>query len=189
MLVGWQALFLAISSTLDDLGVGFAIGLNGRVSLLTAVIVAMLSGLTMVLGLYSGQALAGAIAGETAGYLSSAVFFAFAVWFAHEAYNGDAARSTGRRQSNTAGRSDMHLTGAIVLGLGLGVNSLGLGLSGGMAGYPIPLTTALTTGASFVFIWSGSRFGGAPLVQGLMKNWAGYCSALIMLLLGVIQFV
>ncbi len=190
MAAAWQALILAVSSTLDDLGVGFSIGLQRRIPLRAAAIVASLSGLTMIAGMGAGRAINDLITGRMTNYLSATVFFAFALWFIREgARNANRRSSTGNEEAARNQPDHLQPSASILLGLGLGINSLGLGISGGMAGYPAALTTALTAATSFLFIWCGARFGATNWVRNLVGGWGAYCSAALMVLLGMLQIM
>ena len=55
----WSVLVLAVSSNLDDLGVGFSIGMKRKISLGIIGIIAGMSALTMGTGLLLGEEIAG----------------------------------------------------------------------------------------------------------------------------------
>ena len=162
----WQAMILALSSTLDDLTVGFSLGMKkGQMAWKSILGIAVMSGLTMVIGLLSGEQLATFLPERIESYISAVVFALFGIWFIWDGYNnGDEEEISKQFNKNLedkqVNKEKMSWQAIITLGLALGINSLALGFSGGLRDYPLIITSLLTMGFSMLFIWSGSRFGG-----------------------------
>jgi len=194
----WQALLLAISSTLDDLGVGFSFGLTNPLRIESIVTVGSVSGLTMFFGVLAGQFFGQLIPAEVSVYLSVMIFTIFGVLFMWEGYSKSHDSTSAVSQLLAQFRTDKNspntftateFKNSVILGGVLGINSLALGFSGGMVGFPIFMTAALTAAASFLFVWSGSKFGETDFVQNLVGDRAEYTAGALMLILAALQLL
>ncbi|MCK8815780.1 manganese efflux pump [Natroniella sulfidigena] len=183
------AILLAISSTLDDLSIGFSMGLKkGRLAVRSIFGIATISGLTMAIGLLIGEQLARFFPERIDIYISVTVFVLFGLWFLWEGYTGDDQEEAQEKvEENLTERQYMSWYAIVTLGLALGVNSLFLGFSGGLQDYPVLFTSIATGAASMFFIWSGSRLGGR--LTGWIGNRADYIAGTILLFMAVMEVV
>ncbi|WP_158438202.1 manganese efflux pump MntP family protein [Natranaerobius thermophilus] len=151
---------LVISSNLDDLGVGFSIGIQKRIPVPIILVIASISGLTMALGIGMGVQLLNFIPRGINDLIGALVFLGLGIYFV---VNGL------RNQENDENRPiKFTLSMAIILGLTLGINSLALGVSAGITGYPLLPTSIAAFLVSFIFLFLGSVFGGA--LQPILKK-------------------
>ncbi|GEM_PF-2465205 len=195
-MVDWQILLLAISANLDDLSIGFAMGLRRPIPVTSLIIIGGISGLTMLTGLSAGQVLRRYLPPGSANVLSAVIFAGFGAWFVwdgirrrRDTISQPPPPEDGGWGTGAAASAPVHVGSAVILGLGLGINSLGLGLSGGMAGFPMAFTAFLTASTSLIFVYSGSRFGGTEIVRGLIGDRAEYISGGLMLFLAAAQLI
>lgn len=152
-------LILAISSNIDDLGVGFSLGLRGRKpSVLIITVVAIVSGLTMMVGMMLGSTVAVLISESIASFISALVFAGVAVWFLLD--DDDNELATAEEVAATLEPALLPtLKRGVVLGIALGVDSVVIGFSGGLAGYSILYASVLAALTSWSLIYAGSRLG------------------------------
>ncbi|WP_408954995.1 manganese efflux pump MntP family protein [Natroniella sp. ANB-PHB2] len=181
------SVLLAISSTLDDLSIGFSMGLKkGRLAVRSIFGIAVISGLTMLIGLLIGEQLALLFPERIDIYISVTVFTLFGLWFLWEGYSKDNDEKAEQKvEESFMEKHYMSWYAVITLGLALGVNSLFLGFSGGLQDYPIFFTSIATAVASMFFIWSGSRLGGQ--MTGWIGDRANYIAGTILLFMAVME--
>lgn len=194
--MNWQVLLLVISSNVDDLGVGFSLGLRVLVPWRAMLFIAALSGITMSVGLKLGSQISHTLLGQAPEYVSALIFAVLGIWFLKEGLTkGKENRAEGRSFKALKIKSvqdaekqvKVNWKAALVLGLALGVDSIALGVSGGIAGYPTVATSLLAAATSLLFLWAGSRFGRTGFMRGLIGKRAEYASALLMFVLAVFQ--
>ena len=191
----FQVVILAVSSNLDDLGIGFSLGLKGDVPKHTMLVIAFLSFVSMGLGLTAGERTAQFLSTRLSVYISTFVFILFGIWFIWQGIkkskeHGKLKKAGDMRQQNepVAKENMIGWKGSLLLGLALGIDSLSLGFSGGLAGYPVLLTGLLAGISSLLFVWSGSRFG-TKVSIGFIRDWADYISGGLLFLLAFVHLV
>ncbi|MEB1809169.1 MAG: manganese efflux pump [Bacillaceae bacterium] len=173
----WHILILVIASNLDDLAVGFSLGMRGKIPLKVIFVIAVFSGLTMGAGLYFGDIIGRVIPEHLLFYLASFVFLIIGLWFLW-----DARKSKGEETHEK--KLDLSLKAAVILGIALGIDSLAAGFSGGLAGFPIILSSVLAFATSFLFIWGGSKFGHLVALN-VFKNHASSISGWLFIVLAL----
>lgn len=174
-----QIVLLAVSSNLDDLGVGFSLGLKERLCNRSITVIALISAVTMMIGLLLGEQVSAFLAADTATYISASVFILLGVWFI---WQGTKAKNT-TFDINTAVKRGT-IKRAIVLGVALGIDSLTLGVSAGLVHYPIFLTSLFAGITSFLFIWAGAKFGNKVSI-GFISEKSDFIAALLLFFLGL----
>ena len=149
------------------------------IPLLTILMIGTISAASMATGLTLGEGVAGLLPPLWEHYLSAGVFFVLSLWFVWQGISDDTDEVNPKRQ-------EIGTTGGVLLGLALGLNTISLGFSGGLAGYDV-ISTSLWTGAvSFTFLLIGTRFAGR-LNFRFIHVWGDYISATFLFILGVIQ--
>lgn len=176
-----QIILLAVSSNLDDLGVGFSIGLKERVCNRFISVIALISAMTMMLGLFLGRQVSGFLSDHTASYISASVFILIGVWFVWQG-----VKSKNEEYEMKAILKKGMMKRAVVLGLVLGIDSITLGVSAGLVYYPIVLTSLFAGITSFVFILVGSRFGNKISV-GFISDKSDFLAAILLFFLAIIH--
>ncbi len=176
-----EALLLAISSNLDDLGVGFSLGIRAnRIQKSMIIIIALISGLTMTLGMTIGTVVLRFVSHEILNYLPSVIFVSIAVWFIWEGIHNDSADS-----DNNDGFERKSLWKTVWLGLALGVDSFILGITGGIADYPLVFTAVMAFATSYGFIWLGTRVGNR--LKGWLTDYSDFAAGGILLVLAILE--
>lgn len=174
----WQMVVLVVASNLDDLGVGFSLGIKGKIPWRVIWTVSILSGITMAIGLIVGDELADFIPENMALYLAAFVFACIGLWLIWQGFKS-------KDEETNIASSNLGWKAAFVLGIALGIDSFAAGFSGGLTDFPILLTSFLAWITSFVFIWLGSIFGSALSVK-FIRDYAEYFSGGCFLFLAVV---
>ncbi len=152
---------LALSLGLDNLSVAVGIGVQGvshRRALLVAAVFGAFQTILPALGLYLGT-LVGPKLGDMAGYLGFGLLFVVGVVTLAMAFRPE--------------RKKMHLGHGLGLALaasGVSLDSLAVGFSLALAGFPMALTIVALGVSAFVMTWIGVQFG-----RGLgrwLEQWA-----------------
>lgn len=178
-LLVWQIIVLVVASNLDDLGVGFSLGIKGEIQWRVIWIISILSGVTMAAGLIIGDELADIIPGNFAIYIASIVLASIGIWFIWQGLKP--SEEEPKMQSGNIGWK-----AAFILGLALGIDSFAAGFSGGLTDFPIILTSVLAWLTSLIFVWLGSTFAGAisiKFVRDYAELFSGACFILLALVI------
>ncbi len=165
-------LMLVVSSNLDDLAVGFSIGIHKKIPISIITTIAVFSGTAMAIGIGAGGYFSGFIPKGLNDLISALVFLAFGVYFV----------LTGLKDGGTKTRNpvDLSMKMGILIGATLSANSLILGISAGLVGYSLVFTSLAAFIVSFTFILIGSLFGN--LLQPLLKQ-SDMISGILLILL------
>lgn len=180
-----EVVLLAVASNIDDLGAGFVLGLKGSIPSYVTFTVALLSGITMLIGLVLGDGLVSVIPPSTAQSLSSAIFLGFGLWFIVKGLRQRSLRGGDTASEGSPLSIAFTPVRALALGVLLGVDSLFLGVSGGLSGYPIFVAAALASLTSFSMMLGGSRLGNR-LAIAFMRERAELVAGGILILLAVV---
>ena len=188
----WQPILLAISSNLDDLSVSFSFGLGEkRLPLAGKPVIAIISGITMAAGLILGENIAHFIPEGIEVYIGAAVFAAFGLWFIikeklkERKESSDAFKIVNKEDFDK--ENHMSWKTIITLGLALGIDSITLGFSGGLAGYPVIFTAVFATITSFVFVWVGTHLG--KRLSSVVGKYAYYTAGIFLLIIAITELI
>ncbi|WP_280771984.1 manganese efflux pump MntP family protein [Salipaludibacillus daqingensis] len=177
----WQIMMIVVASNLDDLGVGFSLGIKRRIPWHVIWIISVLSGVTMALGLLIGEEIAFILPGNIDIYFASLIFIFIGLWFIWQGVTNNGGEKL-------AENLQFDWKASILLGLALGVDSFAAGVSGGLHGFPILLTSVLAWLTSFLFIWFGSQFGRVIAIR-IIREYADYFSGGMFIFLAIIILI
>jgi putative Mn2+ efflux pump MntP len=178
----WQMIVIVVASNLDDLGVGFSLGIKKRVPWRVIWIISIISGITMAFGLILGEEIAFLLPGNLALYFASLIFACIGVWFFWQGVKNKVDDNLEQRNGQLGWKS------ALLLGLALGVDSFAAGFSGGLTGFPIIVTSVLAWLTSFIFILVGSHFARLISIRFIREH-ADYISGGIFVLLAIVMLL
>ncbi|MFW5999190.1 MAG: manganese efflux pump MntP family protein [Halanaerobiaceae bacterium] len=182
-----QPLMLTFSANFDDLTVGLSYGLREEnFSLRDIIIIALISGLTMSGGLLLGQNFSGYFAPKIGSLIAAMVFFILGFRFIYQ----ERSRREKKWQvvyKKINKKEESSLPGIIKLGFALGINSIFLGFSGGLAGFPVAVTGIFTFICSFIFLFFGNHLG--ERISGLLGQYSNYVAGLILILMGIKELI
>ena len=192
-----QRLFLAILiaavSNLDNLGVGFALGIRGtRVAAIPNLIIATVTMAGTAGAMSFGRALSSLLSPSTAPALGSLIIIGvgaasiLASLVAVQAPTRPGARDRGFSHGRLDRTGRTSYGQALVVGLALSLNNVGSGIGAGVAGVP-PLATTLLAGAFSLLCIGGGSSGGQLFGRGLLGSRAPLVSGLTLVLAGIVM--
>ncbi len=177
------AVLIAAVSNLDNLAVGFALGMRDRtVALAPNVVIAAVTMAGTAVAMTSGRVVARTMSPSVASAVGSLIIIAIGVWtIIASRHGGRPLAGAGVPDTRRSARRDpngLSWRETLALGVALSLNNVASGVGAGIAGVS-PVATTLFAGAfSLICIGGGSRFGWsagrlvagrkAPLIAGLM---------------------
>jgi putative sporulation protein YtaF len=207
-------LLLAVSSNLDNVGVGTAYGVRKiRIPFSSNILIALITSTGTWLSMLMGKSIGMMLNTQLAGYLGASIIIAVGLWiFLSETGIVREKRSYDLSEANDrpdisgkhifkkiyiildnpfAADSDfsghISLKEGVLLGFALTLNNLANGVGAGMMGLDIELATIFVGIFSIITIWVGLAAG----CKGsfLLGKLAGPVSGLLLILIGVIEFL
>ncbi|MFO0585680.1 MAG: manganese efflux pump [Anaeromyxobacter sp.] len=179
-----SSILLALSSNVDNLGVGVAYGVRRRhVRLRHNLLVAGVTGAGTLAAVAFGEWVNDFMSEEAANLVGAAVLVALGVSTLAQALRGGAAAGTGSRHAAggaTGGRE------ALALALSLTLNNLGAGIGGGISHLDLVLTTALTALTSVAALAGGEALG-RRMTGSLPAPALGVAAGALLVALGVVE--
>ncbi len=178
MSVYWQLSLLALSLGLDNLSVAVGIGVQGvtrRRALFIAAVFALFQTALPAAGIWIGIAV-GPRLGDYAGYVGFAALFVLGVLTTALALR--------------PGKSGFQLSsgpGLVLAAAGVSLDSLAVGFSLALVGFP-PLETVIALGISaWVMTWAGLHFG--RQIGQRMEEWAEVAAGAVLAMTGLALFL
>jgi putative Mn2+ efflux pump MntP len=176
--VYWQLSLMALSLGLDNLSVAVGIGVQGvthRRALGIAALFALFQTALPAAGIWIGAAL-GPRLGDYAGYVGFAALFVLGLMTTALALR--------------PGKSGFQLGsggGLVLAAAGVSLDSLAVGFSLALVGFP-PVMTVVALGASaWVMTWAGLLFG--RQIGRRLKEWAEVAAGAVLALTGLVLFL
>lgn len=187
--MAWVAIVLiGITSNLDNLGAGMAIGLRtGPVALGPNTVIAAITMIATAVAMEAGGGIGRSVPASVASLLGGLVICAMGAWVVVVAlrsprrpddagvrHHGGRVRRSG---SGSASPRPMAAREAMVLGVSLSLDNIGTGVGGGAARLPVATTTLITGSLSLLAVGLGSRIGHSAGVRmsGRPASLAGGC--------------
>ncbi|MDA8344356.1 MAG: manganese efflux pump [Thermaerobacter sp.] len=176
--VYWQLSLLALSLGLDNLSVAVGIGVqgvSGRRAFAIAALFALFQTALPAAGIWLGSAI-GPRLGDYAGYVGFSALFVLGVLTTIFALR--------------PGKSGFQLssgTGLILAAGGVSLDSLAVGFSLALVGFP-PLITVIALGLSaWIMTWAGLLFG--RQIGARMEEWAEAAAGAVLAVTGLVLFL
>jgi len=177
-----SAILLAVSSNLDNLGVGVAYGVRGRhIRIVHNLLIALVSGGGTLLSMAGGEWINDYMSEEVADVLGASVMVLIGVLNTWHAITGDTATGDPGEGNGTSWRE------GLALAVSLTFNNLGGGLGAGISHVSIPLTTLLTVVGSVAAIAGGQRLGRTALPMASRRTLA-VASGLLIVAVGIYEY-
>lgn len=176
-----SAILLAVSSNLDNLGVGIAYGLRGRgFRLAHAWLIALVSGAGTLVSMAAGEWLNDFTTAECANLIGSVLLVTIGLQAITHAVGSEATGAPRVEPETTTLRE------AAVLAVSLSLNNLGSGLGAGISHVSIPATTGLTIACSVAAIFGGRRIG-QRAGAAISKRTLGVTAGLLVTAVGIYE--
>jgi len=185
-----SAVLLAISSNIDNLGVGIAYGLiPRRIHLSHNLLIATVSGSGTLISMSAGEWVNDYMSESFANILGSCIMILIGLYNIAQTLRREQNRfkDDDYKSSNNTSVFGTHRREAFALAISLTFNNLGGGLGAGISHVNIPLTTVLTVGLSIATIIGGYYLGKNASLK-IPKLWLGLSSGLLIVAIGIYEF-
>ncbi|ERI92820.1 putative sporulation protein YtaF [Clostridiales bacterium oral taxon 876 str. F0540] len=187
-----SSFLFALSANIDNLAVGIAYGIkNLKINILKSAIVAFMSCLGTFGAMMFGKAIYHFVPKHLTNSLGSLVLICLGLWSLYEAFKTNNKNSYEQIMDDPE-KFDKDNSGiidtkeALVLGLALAVNNIGMGIGASITGINIWITSLLTFIFSFVFIPLGI-FLGQKYFSSLIGKFASILSGIIIICLAIYE--
>ncbi len=209
-------LLLAISSNLDNIGIGISYGIRKiNIPFTSNLLIAVITSGGTLLSILIGQTIYLFLRPETATLLGGGIIIAAGIWVIFQEkimLNGKEVKKEQEEKPQAAPSglakygfsqilmilnnpiiADFDFSGhidlreATALALGLTINNIPNGVGAGMVGLNAPITTLAVFVCSIVTIWTGISFGHLGFRR--LGNSAGLLSGLMLILIGIYEII
>ncbi|MBL4937131.1 sporulation membrane protein YtaF [Clostridium sp. YIM B02515] len=187
-----SSFLFAFSANIDNLAVGIAYGIkNLKINILKSAIVAFMSCLGTFGAMMFGKAIYHLVPKHLTNSLGSIVLICLGLWSLYEAFKTNNKNSYEQIMDDPE-KIDKDKSGiidtreALVLGLALAVNNIGMGIGASITGINLWITSLLTFIFSFVFIPLGI-FLGQKYFSNLIGKFASILSGIIIICLAIYE--
>lgn len=187
-----SSFLFAFSANIDNLAVGIAYGIkNLKINILKSAIVAFMSCLGTFGAMMFGKAIYHLVPKHLTNSLGSIVLICLGLWSLYEAFKTNNKNSY-EQIMDEPDKIDKDNSGiidtkeALVLGLALAVNNIGMGIGASITGINLWITSLLTFVFSFVFIPLGI-FLGQKYFSSLIGKFASILSGIIIICLAIYE--
>jgi putative sporulation protein YtaF len=188
-----SSLIFTFSANVDNLAVGVAYGIkNLKISLLKSALVAFMSCLGTFGAMLFGRAIYHLLPKHFTNSIGSIILICLGIWSLYEAIKSNLNKNCYEQVIDKPEIVDADKSGtidtkeALILGLVLTVNNIGMGIGASITGINVILTSILTFIFSFIFIPSGVYFG-RKYLSNAMGKFASILSGVIIILLGIYE--
>ncbi len=199
------AVLLAVALSIDGFGVGLSYGIRKiKVSFFPIILIVFCSVLALTFSLFTGQLVAGFIPGHLAGALGGTILVLIGLWQLAEGlkkYKDNPVLLTIKlkalglvlqviREPENADidkSGDINYREALLLGVALNIDVMGVGFGAAMAGYSFLLIPFVTT-ALFVALYSGLLIG-KKFTAGFLGKKVYILPGILLILLGLLNYI
>lgn len=200
----FTAVLLAIALSIDGFGVGLSYGIRKiKVSFVPIILIVFCSVLALTFSLFAGQLVAGFIPGHLAGALGGTILVLIGLWQLAEGlkkYKDNPVLLTIKlkalglvlqviREPENADidkSGDINYREALLLGIALNIDVMGVGFGAAMAGYSFLLIPFVTT-ALFVALYAGLLIG-KKCTAGFLGKKVYILPGILLILLGCVNY-
>lgn len=186
-------ILMTVAATSDSFIVGFNYGVKGVwINRASNLFIALLCFAGTFFAMLSGRAMASALSPQLVGALGGGVLVGLGLYmiisFLWKQFCSVNSTCSDPHVVDKDRSNVIELRESVGIGFFLSLNNMGLGVGVGLAGLPIAPTSLICAAASFVLVgagsWLGARLGGRRL-----SRWLEALSALLVLLLGVLELL
>lgn len=201
-----SAIFLAISSNVDNFAIGIAYGVK-KIKIGTSgnLIIAIFSGLGTYFSMSIGAIIGRFLSASLANLLGSGVLICLGIWGMWDAIKTERQERKKRHKSSSVNelsyttfiedpeRADLDhsqfidVRESLTLAFALTINNIAGGIGGGLSGLNIIFTTLLTFVLSLILILLG-YFLGERFSAKLSGKWSGILSSFLIIFIGIYEY-
>ncbi|MTT30772.1 hypothetical protein GMB86_01925 [Terrilactibacillus sp. BCM23-1] len=186
--------FIGIASNLDNLGIGFSYGIQGkRISISSNMMMSLMGTLFSFLFVCFGHLLSQFIPPSFSNYLGGSIIMLIGLWSIITEFQQKAHRAFKKTMENPDHVDKDHnniisMNEAFILGIALSCNAIGIAFGAGIAGANAYLVAIAIGLFSYLSIDLGTTMG-LKLQQSRLAYYAGYVSGFLLVLIGIFDII
>ena len=185
-------ILITFASTADSFIIGFNYGLKKvRINNTSNFYISIVTCIGTFLSMHAGKLLSNLISARVANMMGGIVLVLLGIYMLKMTLFPTKNKMVKMSEDPTMIDEDksqvIELKEALLIGLILSINNIGMGVGAGITGMPVFITPFICGVASFVFVKSGSSLGGLFQKEKL-SEYLEILSAVFVLLLGILGF-
>nr|WP_268833333.1 manganese efflux pump [Photobacterium carnosum] len=176
------ALIFSLSSNLDNFVIGLSYGVkNERIPLTANGIIAFITAFITFISMLGGKLVTQLIPNYVSNELGSAIFILMGSWF----IGSDLLKKKKQQQKQ---RTALNFKGAVMLGLLLSINNIGVGILGSITHLDITLVVTLTFITGMFLTYAGNHIGHS-VIGNIVGKYNDLISGSLLIILGILSLL
>lgn len=177
------ALIFSLSSNLDNFVIGLTYGVkNERIPLVSNAIIAFITSVVTLISMLGGQLVTQLVPHKVSNELGSIIFMLMGTWF----ICADMLKKQQQKQEKKS--TALNFKAAVMLGLLLSINNIGVGILGSITHLNIYLVVALTFITGMILTYAGNHIGDS-VIGKMVGKYNDLISGGLLILLGVLSLL
>jgi putative Mn2+ efflux pump MntP len=177
------ALIFSLSSNLDNFVIGLTYGVkNERIPLKANAIIAFITAFITFLSMLGGKLITQLIPNHVSNELGSVIFILMGCWF----IGSDLIKKQQQQQQKQ--HTVLNFKGAVMLGLLLSINNIGVGILGSITKLNITLVVTLTFVTGMFLTYAGNHIGHS-VIGNIVGKYNDLISGSLLILLGILSLM
>ncbi|PSW33493.1 hypothetical protein C9J21_07835 [Photobacterium phosphoreum] len=177
------ALIFSLSSNLDNFVIGLTYGVkNERIPLKANAIIAFITAFITYISMLGGKLITQLIPNHVSNELGSVIFILMGCWF----IGSDLIKKQQQQQQKK--HTVLNFKGAVMLGLLLSINNIGVGILGSITKLNITLVVMLTFVTGMFLTYAGNHIGHS-VIGNIVGKYNDLISGSLLILLGVLSLM
>ncbi|OBU40065.1 hypothetical protein AYY26_06980 [Photobacterium phosphoreum] len=177
------ALIFSLSSNLDNFVIGLTYGVkNERIPLKANAIIAFITAFITFLSMLGGKLITQLIPNHVSNELGSVIFILMGCWF----IGSDLIKKQQQQQQEQ--HTVLNFKGAVMLGLLLSINNIGVGILGSITKLNITLVVTLTFVTGMFLTYAGNHIGHS-VIGNIVGKYNDLISGSLLILLGILSLM
>ncbi|MEC6830593.1 manganese efflux pump [Photobacterium toruni] len=178
------ALIFSLSSNLDNFVIGLSYGVkNERIPFTANAIIAFITALITFISMLGGKLITQLIPNYVSNELGSVIFILMGAWFI-----GCDLLKKQQQQQQQKQRTVLNFKGAVMLGLLLSINNVGVGILGSITHLDITLVVMLTFTTGMFLTYVGNHIGHS-VIGNIVGKYNDLISGSLLILLGILSLL
>lgn len=177
------ALIFSLSSNLDNFVIGLTYGVkNERIPLKANAIIAFITAFITYISMLGGKLITQLIPNHVSNELGSVIFILMGCWF----IGSDLIKKQQQQQQKQ--HTVLNFKGAVMLGLLLSINNIGVGILGSITKLNITLVVTLTFVTGMFLTYAGNHIGHS-VIGNIVGKYNNLISGSLLILLGILSLM
>ncbi|KJG12452.1 manganese efflux pump MntP [Photobacterium iliopiscarium] len=175
------ALIFSLSSNLDNFVIGLSYGVkNEKIPLTANAIIAFITALITFISMLGGKLVTQLIPNYVSNELGSVIFILMGGWF----IGSDLLKKQQQQKQHTV----LNFKGAVMLGLLLSINNIGVGILGSITHLDITLVVTLTFITGMFLTYAGNHIGHST-IGNIVGKYNDLISGSLLIMLGMLSLL